>query len=659
MTITQRIITTASLLLASAGVAAAADPKPLFGAADWLPSETDPVGFAGQGNNWYPGANPPAEFWEGTPTKIKVMHEKNTRMDGYISLSGPYNQELLVPGYADSKSKNILWKVPTPGWSTSSPIVIGKRVITLHSPHYVVCRDTDTGKVLWQDELKVMLLPKLSADRTSLDPVPANAQDLQFLHEFDLAVYRLDFACHPGLHKGIFKGDERKPQIALMGEVIEGLGQNKAALVKAFPASGAVIDAHIAVYRALMAISDEDMKNRDIRSKLDKSLGEFTRWAEKQTGVPVNNAWPGCWISDTISTPVSDGKIVGVQFGHGQTAAYELETGKRLWAFRDPTMVATTVSHAVSPLLWKDLLIFNSGGAPKRMPTLLALDKRTGAVRWETNTGQKNMPVGGSHGDHMPHYLARLPGKVVIVSNAGAVVDAETGKTLIEKLPSPETKGDWGSGYLCGIGNLIFKSHGSKLTLESWELKVATDGKLEAVARPTIPFTSSQWPFALSDQVMQISGKAGGLLDPFTGKVLEPFNGKVLGIMPKATPTIAGKTLILAQEEVNPSGRQRQDRMNLCRFGTFDISDPAKPKLLSAKSLLGTASFPVDIADTYFPAIAKNPDLKALTLGAYHGVAPGFGVYMAGVTAHGNRLFILSQSHLYCIGEKQTQIVKP
>ena len=29
-----------------------------FGHADWKPSPTDPVGFAGQGGNWYPGATP-------------------------------------------------------------------------------------------------------------------------------------------------------------------------------------------------------------------------------------------------------------------------------------------------------------------------------------------------------------------------------------------------------------------------------------------------------------------------------------------------------------------------------------------------------------------------------------------------------------------------
>ena len=47
-----------------------AGEAPPFGAADWKASPTDPVGFCGQGNNWYPGATPPVEWWEGRPTTI-------------------------------------------------------------------------------------------------------------------------------------------------------------------------------------------------------------------------------------------------------------------------------------------------------------------------------------------------------------------------------------------------------------------------------------------------------------------------------------------------------------------------------------------------------------------------------------------------------------
>jgi hypothetical protein len=92
--------------------------------------------------------------------------------------------------------------------------------------------------------------------------------------------------------------------------------------------------------------------------------------------------------------------------------------------------------------------------------------------------------------------------------------------------------------------------------------------------------------------------------------------------------------------------------MCLANFTVTDIADPTKPKVVAKQNLLGSAAMPTDIMDTFFPAIAKDPELKVLALGGYHGVAPGFGVYMAGVTAQGSRLYILSQSHLYCVGEK-------
>jgi hypothetical protein len=86
-----------------------------FGHADWKASPTDPVGFAGQGNNWYPGAIPP----------------------------------LMWSNSADGKGQNIRWKVPIPGWTDAQPMVIGKRIVGVYSPHHVVCFDADTGKVLW------------------------------------------------------------------------------------------------------------------------------------------------------------------------------------------------------------------------------------------------------------------------------------------------------------------------------------------------------------------------------------------------------------------------------------------------------------------------------------------------------------------------------
>jgi outer membrane protein assembly factor BamB len=608
-----------------------------FGDPAWAPSPTDPVGFAGQWNGWYPGATPPMAFGEGTVTNAKVKVESRRRRDGYFSLSGPYDAERSLPVYADNQARNIRWKMPTPGWSTSQPVVIGKRVVTTHSPHYVVCWDTETGKVMWRDELKAMLLPKLAADRKSLTPAPSDAAKLQHLHELGLAVFRLGFACQPGLHKTILDVDDRKALLPLFDAAIAGLeALRKDVPAEALPAFEKEIEEFKAGKAASAASMEEAGKFR---------LGSFPAFVAKTTGIPLHNCWPGWQISDTIATPVSDGQIVCVQFGHGQVAAYEVATGRQLWAFRDPTVQATSVSHAPSPILWKDTLIVNAGGGKAQNPTLLALDKKSGAVLWENAGGVGGCRMGASHGDHMPHHLLRLGGRALIVSNKGAVLEAETGKVFIEKLPGlgGRNEGLWGSGYIGSIGDLVLKTWGGDCSpppCESWQLKV-TGNEVTATARPSFAFPTSHGPWAISDRVMVGAGK---LVDPTTGQVL--------ATVPRGTPSIAGKYLVIAEDLNHANGRDRQDRLCLAKFSIVDVTEPTKPVTVSQNNYLGTAAMPVDIADTFFPAVAKNPELKALTLGGYHGVASVFGVMMSGVTAHGDRLFILSQTHLYCVGSK-------
>jgi outer membrane protein assembly factor BamB len=374
---------------------------------------------------------------------------------------------------------------------------------------------------------------------------------------------------------------------------------------------------------------------------------------ERIVGVRLGNCWPG-HVGDVMATPVSDGEIVGVAFGHGQIAAYEVATGKRLWAFRDPTLNANSVSHAPSPLLWKDLLIVTVGGGKGLTPTLLALDKRTGAVRWESPGGQGGCPIGTSHGDHMSHYLARLGGRAYIVTNKGAVLDAETGSELVAKLPSPAGKnqGLWGSGFIAGSGDLVFKTWGGDCSAppcESWQLKPVGTDTLEAVERPPIPFSNSHGPFALSDKALAMGSV---LLDPRTGARLTGKTDRKSPDVPNGTTTIAGNYLIQTTDLTGSWHRSRPDALALALFTIVDISDLAKPKVVSSNNLLGSDAMPPDIVDTYFPEVGKNPAWKGHLLGCYKGLPWWFGVRMSGVSAHGARLYILSSSHLYCIGEK-------
>jgi outer membrane protein assembly factor BamB len=611
-----------------------------FGDRDFYPSPTNAVGFAGQGRNWYPGATPPTQFWEGTP----VAGGKE-------------------PAYADQMPKNVLWKRPHPGWGDALPVVIGDRVITLHSPHYVVCWDANTGGILWQDELKAMSLPMLAADRKTLAPAPEAAAKRQALFEAGLAYYRLSTGISPGKKTPLSAQNmaSRRPMISEAITVLEGW---KRAFGKDFPDIPAAIDqtldGPLGLKTILAAIEANSFEA--VNKAKGGAVGipsAFAGQVERTVGIRLGNCWPG-HVGDVMATPVSDGAIVGVTFGHGQVAAYEVMTGKRLWAFRDPTMNAFSVSHAPSPLLWKDLLIVAAGGAGGGRPSLLALDTQTGAARWESPGGEGGTPIGASHGDHMSHYLHRMPDgkggvRALVITNKGAVLDAETGKTYISKLPglTGPNQGLWGSGFISGTGDLIFKTWGGDCSAppcETWQLKVTGPDTVEAIQRAPIMASNSHASFALSDTTLVLNRR---LVDPSTGGWQTGKTDRKAVDVAGGTSAIAGKYLIQATDTAGDSARTRADRMALATFTLVDISDPANPRALPGVNLLGGADMPPDILDKFFPATAADPALKVHTLGCYHGLPSWFGVRMGGVTAHGNRLFILSNSHLYCIGEKE------
>jgi outer membrane protein assembly factor BamB len=86
-------------------------------------------------------------------------------------------------------------------------------------------------------------------------------------------------------------------------------------------------------------------------------------------------------------SPVSDGQVVIAWYGTGQVAAVEASTGKALWTkhlAKEYGPFEINWGHSSSPAMHGDLVIFpcyHETGA-----YLLALDKRTGAVRWKRDS---------------------------------------------------------------------------------------------------------------------------------------------------------------------------------------------------------------------------------------------------------------------------------
>lgn len=610
-----------------------------FGHADWVPSPTDPVGFAGQGQCWYPGATPPTQWSEGTA-------DKDT-------------------GFKEGPAQGILWKVPVPSHSNAQPVVIGKRVVTIHSPHHVVCWNADTGAVLWQDALPLKQLPQLGKDRTSLEAAPG--EKAQKTWERGYATYRLSIAATVGT-KGF---------TAPAPDSLKGLLRHGAQVMEGWTSDcdSGLVEALEQTRSLFLATADGTTVDEKAGKDQAKKVLAFSL---KAYGPGWN--WHG-YLSDVMAAPVSDGTIVGVQFGHGQHAAYELASGKRLWAFTDPAFKSpVSASHCPSPLLWKDLLLFPGNGAGENFNhTILAIDKKSGQVRWEASRGPGGCPParGSTHGNHMSPCLVRLPDgtggvRALVIANQGAVIDAETGAQVLQ-LPRAAQGNDnpkeiWGSGFVAAVGNRVVKSSGGDWgapVANLWSLTLAPTGQVTVDAGvPTVLKGNSHGPFALSDQLLVLTG---GHADPQTGKTLweRPAGYRYQF----GTTILAGSVAIGLEPDGNLGGKQvpgkggqstegLADNVNVFLVGRIrDMSDPAKPTELPQVNILGTRDMPKDIADQYFPEFGAKREFKVWALGGNdppgrRPVVHGFASETAGATAHGSRLYVMSMCHLYCLGER-------
>jgi outer membrane protein assembly factor BamB len=84
--------------------------------------------------------------------------------------------------------------------------------------------------------------------------------------------------------------------------------------------------------------------------------------------------------SHASPTPIVDGDRVYVHFGGEGTAALDASSGAIVWAKKFP--YASQHGSGGSPVLYGDLLIFSGDGHYEAW--VIALDKRTGSVKWKT-----------------------------------------------------------------------------------------------------------------------------------------------------------------------------------------------------------------------------------------------------------------------------------
>jgi outer membrane protein assembly factor BamB len=164
---------------------------------------------------------------------------------------------------------------------------------------------------------------------------------------------------------------------------------------------------------------------------------------DAQTGVPIinveafrlgNAVLTNAKNSHASPTPVIDGDRVYVHFGAEGTAALTT-SGEIVWKARFPYV--TQHGNGGSPVIFEDLLIFSCDGWDAAF--VIALDKRTGKVRWKT---QRRSPSDQAYTTPLVIRVGERDQVVSIGAYRAAAYDPRSGKEI------------WRVAYADGFSNV-------------------------------------------------------------------------------------------------------------------------------------------------------------------------------------------------------------
>jgi outer membrane protein assembly factor BamB len=126
------------------------------------------------------------------------------------------------------------------------------------------------------------------------------------------------------------------------------------------------------------------------------------------------------YLGYAVTTPATDGKLVFALFGSGVLAALDFD-GNIIWREELPGLPPVDGGFGCSPVLYQDTVIVPGFG---KTGGLRALEKKTGKVRWEQQSKNRNaMPTPG---------LIRVGDQTQLIHYAGGIqaLDPATGELL-------------------------------------------------------------------------------------------------------------------------------------------------------------------------------------------------------------------------------------
>lgn len=265
----------------------------------------------------------------------------------WLNWRGPYGNGIAAEGQSVpvefSETENVKWKAPVPGRGHSTPIVVGDRIFITTAredvgSQSVLCYSFSSGERLWEKILIEGKLPE-RIHRKNTHASPSVVSDgkrifvLFFVKGDRLQLFSLDL-----------EGNELWRVDAGRFYPERHFGYGSSPLL----AGGNVI---------VSAESEGDGFIAGFDADTGKQVWQTARHAERSSfGAPV--------LAEL------DGKAQVVLNGADRVASYDPKTGRELWSVEggDP-LIANSV-------LWKDDIVFASGGYPGQETWAIDVKKR-------------------------------------------------------------------------------------------------------------------------------------------------------------------------------------------------------------------------------------------------------------------------------------------
>lgn len=555
-------LTCVCLYLIPVMLSAASDQVPL-GHPDFRPSPERPIGWRGDGSGIYPGATPVTD-WDGP------------------------------------SGRNIVWKVAMPQFSTSSPIIVGERVISMAEPHTVLCYDIHTGERLWYN-----------ADDAVLAACTGDAAEAKRTRRlYDLYTTIL---CD--------KANRKKPLAEIAKQHPEVLPLQKL---------GA-------------KLGGGDWGKRS----WEDSPRYFLERGLQQT--KYSNA-----IGRTFPTPVSDGASVYVTTGMHSAACYDITDGTLRWFRYFGAPPKFTESMAPSPLLIDGVLIATQGRIMR------GLDAHSGKTLWTHDMTDEESAAYVAHDKLVRrdgptgHYGVGTPlclevgGEPVIITTLGQAVRPSDGKLLC---PYIGAMADCGGHSPVGDdeNDIVFMfdyqdGGGGAATDRTWAIALTRkqDGRIGA---------ETLWDVEDYGNTGGSPLYVAGVIFNNTLDAAESSTGKRLDIAPGrinsggySSPTLAGDLFIT---------NNNQGDFSVTRF------DREKHTLQKVGDQVLFESFGKKQRDQHSAIRAEQRQRAEAAreegIVGFIPAMPGHGqwttTYGSSPFFAGNRFVIRSRTHLYCVGD--------